>query len=133
MLSFKGERGRNPERVFSALVTVLELGRQREQRQQLVHLFTHAALYIPRELVAAVRALAPIAAVFMLPSGGKLALDYLDLLDAHWVVDHTVLGQRKQRADAARSILGEVRHDRAAAQPSAAARPAAAQPGGAMP
>ena len=133
LLSFKGERGRNPERVFSALVTVLELGRQREQRQQLVHLFTHAALYIPRELVAAVRALAPIAAVFMLPSGGKLALDYLDLLDAHWVVDHTVLGQRKQRADAARSILGEVRHDRAAAQPSAAARPAAAQPGGAMP
>ena len=29
--------------------------------------------------------------VFILPSGGKLDLDYLDLLDAHWVVDHKAL------------------------------------------
>src|SRR4029079_8643200 len=72
-----------------------------------VHLFTHAALYIPREMVQAVTALAHLAAVFILPSGGKLDLDYLDLLNAHWVVDHATLAHGAARADAAKSILGE--------------------------
>jgi hypothetical protein len=130
LLAFKGERGRNPERVFTELATMLGLERHRAQRQQLVHLFTHAALYIPRELVQVVRTLAPIAAVFMLPSGGKLTLDYLDLLDAHWVVDHSVLAQRQQRAATARSILGEVRRDLAApASPGAQAAHAVGGPG----
>jgi hypothetical protein len=72
-----------------------------------VHLFTHAALYIPREMVQAVRQFAHLAAVFILPSGGKLDLDYLDLLDAHWVVDHATLAHGAARADAAKSILTE--------------------------
>ena len=73
----------------------------------MVHLFTHAALYIPREMVQAVRNHAHIAAVFILPSGGKLDLDYLDLLNAHWVVDHATLAHGAARADAAKSILVE--------------------------
>jgi hypothetical protein len=48
-----------------------------------------------------------LAAVFILPSGGKLDLDYLDLLDAHWVVDHATLAHGAARADAAKSILTE--------------------------
>jgi hypothetical protein len=107
VLSFKGERGRNPARVFAELATELELARTRDARTPVVHLFTHAALYIPREMVQAVRNHAHIAAVFILPSGGKLDLDYLDLLSAHWVVDHATLAQRDARNDAAKSILGE--------------------------
>ncbi len=107
LLSFKGERGRNPARVFAELATELELLRQRDARSPVVHLFTHAALYIPRDLVLAVRQLAHLAAVFILPSGGKLDLDYLDILDAHWVVDHATLTKRDARSDAAKSILGE--------------------------
>jgi hypothetical protein len=107
VLSFKGERGRNPARVFAELATDLELMKLRDARSPVVHLFTHAALYIPREMVQAVRQLAHIAAVFILPSGGKLELDYLDLLHAHWVVDHATLSKREARGDAARSILGE--------------------------
>ncbi len=107
LLSFKGERGRNPARVFTDLAAVLDLTR-RHGEPPVVHLFTHAALYIPRELVQQVRAIAQLAAVFMLPSGGELNLDYLDLLNAHWVVDHSVLTSGAERADAARSILGEV-------------------------
>ncbi len=107
VLSFKGERGRNPARVFAELATELELMKLRDARSPVVHLFTHAALYIPREMVQAVRQLAHIAAVFILPSGGKLELDYLDLLHAHWVVDHATLSKREARGDAARSILGE--------------------------
>jgi hypothetical protein len=107
ILSFKGERGRNPARVFSELITVLDLSR-RHGDPPVVHLFTHAALYIPRDIVQQVRTMAQIAAVFILPSGGQLELDYLDLLSAHWVVDHRILTSGSERAEAARSILGQV-------------------------
>lgn len=105
LLSFKGERGRNPARVFAELVTDLDLSRSRDPRSPVVHVFTHAALYIPRDIVQAVRSRAHIAAIFILPSGGKLDLDYLDLLNAHWVVDHATLAHGAARADAAKSIL----------------------------
>ena len=107
LLSFKGERGRNPARVFAELASELEILRQRDTRSPVVHLFTHAALYVPRPLVEAVRELAHIAGIFILPSGGKLDLDYLDLLNAHWVVDHATLETNDARSDAAKSILGE--------------------------
>jgi hypothetical protein len=108
LLSFKGERGRNPARVFAQLDTVLDLGMRRDPRQPLVHLFTHSALYIPREIVARIAEKSKIAAVFILPSGGALDLDYLDLLDAHWVVDHKALENRSARAAEARRILDDV-------------------------
>jgi len=108
LLSFKGERGRNPARVFGELARFLEVTATRDARQIVVHLYTHAALYIPRETVSAIRQSARLAAVFMLPSGGELSLDYLDLLDAYWVVDHQVLASRGARADEARRILGGV-------------------------
>jgi hypothetical protein len=107
ILSFKGERGRNPARVFTELISVLDMSR-RGGEPPVVHLFTHAALYIPRELVQEVQNRARIAGVFILPSGGKLDLDYLHLLSAHWVVDHSVLSKRAERAAAARSILVDV-------------------------
>jgi hypothetical protein len=107
LLAFKGERGRNPARVFAELSTDLDMARHRDPRSPVVHLFTHAALYIPREMVQAVRQFSHLAAVFILPSGGKLDLDYLDLLDAHWVVDHATLAHGAARADAAKSILTE--------------------------
>jgi hypothetical protein len=95
--------------VFAELATDLELARHHDPRSPVVHLFTHAALYIPREMVQAVRQYAHIASVFILPSGGKLDLDYLDLLNAHWVVDHATLAHGAARADAAKSILGDPR------------------------
>jgi len=110
LLSFKGERGRNPSRVFSELVTILDLNR-RHHEPPVVHLFTHAALYIPRELVQSVRNMAQIAAVFILPSGGALDLDYVDLLNAHWVVGHSVISGGSERADAAVTILNDVKAD----------------------
>lgn len=117
LLSFKGERGRNPARVFAELATELDLVRHHDVRTPVVHLFTHAALYIPREMVQAVRGHAHISAVFILPSGGELDLDYLDLLDAHWVVDHATVASGAARANAAKSILGE---SQGVGQPAAA-------------
>ena len=108
VLSFQGEHGRNPARVFSELVSALDIEQAHDHREVVVHAFTHGALYIPRELVAAVKERAKLGVVFILPSGGKLELNYLDLLDAHWVEDHATLAQKDARATRARDILGQI-------------------------
>ncbi len=112
VLSFSGEHGRNPRRVFSELVTALEIEAARDHRQIVVHVFTHAALYVPREIIVALKRVAHVGAVFILPSGGSLDLDYLDLLDSHWVVDHTTLAEHGQRASRAKDILGQIGGER---------------------
>jgi hypothetical protein len=105
LLGFKGERGRNPARVFSQLATEIALLRARELRDPVVHLITHAALHVPRALVAEVRRQAHLFGVFILPSGGVLDLEYLDLLEGHAVVDHDTLQQRSARVAAAAKIV----------------------------
>jgi hypothetical protein len=108
VLAFTGERGRNPRRVFADLVTTLDIEQDSDHREVVLHVFTHAALYIPRELVQAVKRRAKVGVVFILPSGDSLDLDYLDLLDAHWVVDHDTLAEQSARANKARDILGQI-------------------------
>jgi hypothetical protein len=105
LLGFKGERGRNPARVFSQLATEIALLRARELRDPVVHLITHAALHVPRALVAEVRRQAHLFGVFILPSGGVLDLEYLDLLEGHAVVDHETLKQKAARVTAATKIV----------------------------
>lgn len=105
LLGFKGERGRNPARVFSQLATEIALLRARELRDPVVHLITHAALHVPRALVAEVRRQAHLFGVFILPSGGVLDLEYLDLLEGHAVVDHETLQQKTARVTAATKIV----------------------------
>jgi hypothetical protein len=105
LLAFRGERGRNPTRVFRELILALDL---RDEPDVTVHLYTHGALYVPRDLVAEVTKRARLAGVFILPSQGRLELDYVDLLTQHWVVDHAAL-RGDQRADAARRILDGTR------------------------
>jgi len=107
LLGFKGERGRNPARVFAQLATEIALLRAREQRDPVIHLITHAALHVPRPLVAEVKRQAHLFGVFILPSGGVLDLDYLDLLEGHAVVDHATLQQKKARAAAATRIVDD--------------------------
>ncbi len=109
ILSFHGERGRNPARVFGEILTLLQMSERRAA--PVIHLFTHAAFYAPRALVSRVRQLSQIAAVFILPSGGSLDLNYIDLLSTHWLVDHAALGHSQQRAETARGILTEVHGD----------------------
>lgn len=107
LLGFKGERGRNPARVFAQLATEIALLRARDQRDPVVHLITHAALHVPRPLVQEVRRQAHLFGVFILPSGGELDLEYLDLLEGHAVVDHATLTERNARAAAATKIVND--------------------------
>lgn len=105
VLSFKGERGRNTVRVMDTLARELALFRSKDGRRPVVHLFTHAANDVPRPLVAALAREASLSAVFLAPHGGELTLDYVDLLDAHWVVTNEVLAQQGAREAEARTIL----------------------------
>jgi hypothetical protein len=105
LLGFKGERGRNPARVFAQLATEMALLRRRDQRDPVVHLITHAALHVPRPLVEEVRRQAHLFGVFILPSGGALDLEWLDLLEGHAVIDHATLLQRSARAAAGARIV----------------------------
>jgi hypothetical protein len=107
LLGFKGERGRNPARVFAQLSTEIALLRARDQRDPVVHVITHAALHVPRQLVQEVRRQAHLFGVFILPSGGTLDLEWLDLLEGYAVVDHATLQQRTARAAAATRIVDE--------------------------
>jgi hypothetical protein len=105
LLAFKGERGRNPARVFAQLATEIALLRAHERREPVVHVLTHAALHVPRPLVAEVRKLARLFGVFILPSGGTLDLEWLDLLHGHAVVDYATLQERSVRATTAAAIV----------------------------
>ena len=122
LLGFKGERGRNPARVFAQLATELALLRARDQRDPVVHLITHAALHVPKQLVQEVRRQAHLFGVFILPSGGELSLDYLDLLEGHAVVDHATLTEKAARAAAATKIVDEAAELNERVPPSLAPR-----------
>ena len=73
----------------------------------MIHLITHAALHVPRPLVLEVKRQAHLFGVFILPSGGALDLEWLDLLEGYAVVDHATLQQRTARAAAATKIVDE--------------------------
>mgnify|MGYP000964187765 CR=1 FL=1 len=73
----------------------------------IANLITHAALHVPRQLVQEVRRQAHLFGVFILPSGGELDLEYLDLLEGHAVVDNATLQQRNARAAAATKIVDD--------------------------
>jgi hypothetical protein len=107
LLGFKGERGRNPARVFAQLATEIALMRSRESRDIVIHLLTHASLHVPRALVQEVQRQAHLFGIFILPSGGTLDLEYLDLLEGHAVVDHATLQQKSARAAAGTKIIDD--------------------------
>lgn len=108
VLGFRGERGRNPARVFSELAAALEMQNKKSPRQLVVEFFTHAALHVPRHEIETIARLCQLNGVFVLPSRGRLDLDYTDLLDAHWVVDEAALVSKQERQRRAQSILADL-------------------------
>lgn len=133
LLSFRGERGRNPRRVFHDFANHLEVVARGDGREQVIQVFTHAGLYVPRPHVERLRRMASLLGVFLLPSRGKLELDYVDLLHHHWIVDESALRGGKEQADAAERILSEV-SEATSARPTGSTRPASSgRPRGALP
>lgn len=113
ILSFRGERGRSPERVLRQLIAELDVLRIRDRRAPVVHLITHAAFYATRALISDVRARASMFGVFITPraeSGAEreLDLDWLDVLDSYFSVDQGTLAKKDDRAARGREIVRAV-------------------------
>jgi hypothetical protein len=124
-LSFHGERGRYPARVFEELRAELALhGASRDETA--VHLFTHGAFRVPEALVVAVKERAQLYAVFFLPSTGKCEGAFFDAFDGYWTVDAQGLLDAATRRQRAQEILmGD--HSDGRARPSRGSRSAAGE------
>jgi hypothetical protein len=107
LLCFRSERGRNYAKVFRLLAKELDRIAQREHRRPILYIVTHAECHIPMEIVHQLKRSANAYGVFILPSAGAVDLDYLELLDYHYVVDRQTLLDRAARADKAREICDD--------------------------
>jgi hypothetical protein len=104
LLSFRSERGRNYGKVFRQLLLELTRIRREEKRQIVVYMITHGQCHLPVELVDQLRKVAFLYGVFILPSS-DVAVEYLDLLHRHQVVDAASLSSREGRRDRALDII----------------------------
>jgi len=123
ILSFKGERGRNYSKVFGLLANELDRLSRRDRRTPILYIITHAECHVPLETIERLRNIARLYGVFMLPSQGKLQLEYLSRLHTVQIVDEASLGQRDARARRALDIVEHAATTgrRAAAPPADAA------------
>lgn len=104
LLCFKSERGRNYTKVFSQLAPELARLRKEEKRSITLYIITHGECHIQVHLVDALKKIASLYGVIILPSS-EVKLDFLPLLDRHHIIDEETLSNRKERADKALEII----------------------------
>jgi len=107
LLGFRSQRSRNYARVFRDLQRELAALCQNKKTRVTLYLITHAECHIPMELVAALRRLAVVNAIFVRPSS-SLHLGYLPLLHRYHVVSDEALRSESARKQQALSILKQV-------------------------
>jgi hypothetical protein len=107
VLSFKGEHGRNYAKVFALLANDLARLAKREKRTPILYMLTHAECHVPLDTIERLREVAMLYGIFMLPSTGKLDLEYLPRLHTVQIVDEAALEQREARADRALAIIDD--------------------------
>ena len=105
VLCFKGEHGRNYAKVFGMLANELQRLARRDRRMPILYVITHAECHVPLDTIDRLRAIARLYGVFMLPSRGKLELEYLNRLHTVQVVDEEALTRRDERTKRALSIV----------------------------
>ncbi|MBI4508996.1 MAG: hypothetical protein HY698_05140 [Deltaproteobacteria bacterium] len=105
-LAFRSERGRNYGKVFRQLMAELSRMQRESPRQVVLHIITHGQCHVPVELIAALKKLAFLHGIIILPSS-ELSLEYLPLLDRHQIISAETLASRKERRDRALGIVQE--------------------------
>ena len=120
LLAFRSERGRNYGKVFRQLLLEITRLRREEKRQIVLYIITHGQCHLPPEVVTELRRVAFLYGVFILPSS-DVALEYLDLLHRHQIVDAAALSSRQGRRDRALDIIED-----ASASKAPSTRPAPA-------
>ena len=118
ILTFKSDLGRNYGKVFRQLQLELTRIRREEKRQIVIYIITHGQCHLPVDVVEQLRRVAFLYGVFILPSS-DMALEYLDLLHRHQIVDGAALASRQGRRDRALDIIEDASTQR---RPQGAAR-----------
>jgi hypothetical protein len=104
LLSFRSERGRHYAKVFRQLLLDLTRLRREARRRVVLYVITHGQCHIPVDLVTALRNLAFLYGIIILPSS-EVSLDYLPLFDRHQIVSGEALASREGRKEKAIDIL----------------------------
>jgi hypothetical protein len=107
VLSFKGEHGRNYAKVFALLANELSRIVKREKKTPIVYVLTHAECHVPIDTIERLREIAMLYGIFILPSTGRLDLDYVHRLHRVQIVDEAALTQREARAERAMAIIDD--------------------------
>ena len=107
LLCFRSEHGRNPNRVFIDLERELARLMREQPKEVVVTFITHGRCQLDGKVVVALAAKATLCGVFVMPSGGKMTLDYLDRLNSHYVIQQDILGDKSKRQSEALKILGD--------------------------
>ena len=107
LLSFRSERGRNYGKVFRQLLLELTRLKREARRRVVLYVITHGQCHIPVDLVAALKGLAFLYGIIILPSQ-EVTLEYLPLLDRHQIVSAESMASREGRKERALDIVKEV-------------------------
>jgi hypothetical protein len=113
LLSFRSERGRNYGKVFRQLL--LELTRlHREQRRRIVlYVITHGQCHIAPEVIAALKQLAFLYGILIIPSSDQLP-EFVTLLDRQQIVESETFASRAGRQRRALDIVTDASKQRTA-------------------
>lgn len=112
VLAFKGEHGRNYAKVFGLLANEVTRTARREKKSVILYVITHAECHVPLDVIERLRGVASLYGIFMLPSEGKLDLDWTSRLHTIQVVDEATLTKRDDRNKRAMDILDDAAGER---------------------
>jgi hypothetical protein len=121
LLSFRSERGRNYGKVLRQLLVELTRVHREQRRRIVVYLVTHGQAHLEPELIGALRRLAFVYGIVILPSTDELP-EFVGALDRQQVVTADALASRAGRQRRALDIVGDAAER---ARPARAAAPAA--------
>lgn len=107
ILSFKGEHGRHYDKVMKLLGEELRRLARRDGRRPTLYMITHGECHVPRETMSALARSASLYGIFMMPQGGKLDLEYADLLGRVQIVTSETLEKRGERSERAKTIVND--------------------------
>jgi hypothetical protein len=130
VLSFKGEHGRNYAKVFGLLANDLARLAKREKKTPICYVLTHAECHVPIETIERLREISMLYGIFMLPSTGKLDLEYVHRLHTVQIVDEAALVQREARAERAMAIIDDAAGEPRTSMPPGRKSLAPPAPGG---
>lgn len=105
LLCFRSERGRNMTRVFTELDRELARLLREHPKEVVVTFISHSRCWIDVKLVESLRQKANLCGIFITPSGGDVALGYLDLLHQKYVIYPDVLSDKSKRQKEALKII----------------------------